>query len=97
MRNEFKSDDKDLGQFLDNAMEGFIYVSLGTVTTCHTLPKKTLRNFVEVFSKLPYKIVWKFECDELPGKLDNAFISKWFLQQSVLGKIKSVKSLFHDQ
>ncbi|XP_018352955.1 PREDICTED: UDP-glucuronosyltransferase 1-9-like [Trachymyrmex septentrionalis] len=75
---------KDLGQFLDNAMEGFIYVSLGTVTTCHTLPKKTLRNFVEVFSKLPYKIVWKFECDELPGKLDNAFISKWFLQQSVL-------------
>ncbi|KAG5309857.1 UDB15 glucuronosyltransferase, partial [Acromyrmex insinuator] len=75
---------KDLGQFLDDAMEGFIYVSLGTVTTCQTLPKKTLRNFVEVFSKLPYKIVWKFECDELPRKLDNAFISKWFLQQSVL-------------
>ncbi|KYQ49852.1 Ecdysteroid UDP-glucosyltransferase [Trachymyrmex zeteki] len=75
---------KDLGQFLDNAMEGFIYVSLGTSTTCHTLPKETLRNFIEVFSKLPYKIVWKFDCDELPGKLDNAFISKWFLQQSVL-------------
>lgn len=71
-------------------------MSLGTVTTCHTLPKETLGNFVEVFSKLSYKIVWKFECDELPGKLDNAFISEWFLQQGVLGKIKTVKSLFRD-
>ncbi|XP_011694177.1 PREDICTED: UDP-glucuronosyltransferase-like [Wasmannia auropunctata] len=75
---------KNLQQFLDDAMEGFIYVSFGTMATCRNLPKETLRNLVEVFSKLPYKIVWKFECDELPGKLDNAFISNWFLQQSVL-------------
>lgn len=90
-------DDKDLEQFLDNALEGFIYVSFGTITTCHNLPKETLKNFIEVFSKLPYKIVWKFECDELPGKLHNVFISKWFLQQGILGKIKSVKLLFRDR
>ncbi|KAL6258092.1 hypothetical protein P5V15_010011 [Pogonomyrmex californicus] len=73
----------DLRQFLDDATEGYIYVSFGTTITCDALPKEMLRNFVKVFSKLPYKIVWKFEC-ELPGKLDNAFISKWVLQQGVL-------------
>jgi len=77
-------------------MKEFIYVSFVTITPCHTLPKEMLRNLVEVFSKFPYKIVWKFKCDELPGKLDNAFISEWFLQRGVLGKIKSMKSLFLD-
>jgi len=82
---------KDLRRFLNDATEGFIYVSFGTTVSCSNLQKEIVRNFVEVFSKLPYKIVWKFECDELPGQLDNAFISKWFPQQGVLGKIKSVK------
>ncbi|KAL6257012.1 hypothetical protein P5V15_011948 [Pogonomyrmex californicus] len=96
----------DLGQFLDNATEGFIYVSFGTTCiTCHFLPKEMLENFVQVFSKLPYKIVWKFEC-ELPRKLDNVFISKWFLQQGVLahpniklfitqGGLQSTEEAFH--
>lgn len=49
---------------------------------------------IEVFSKLSYKIVWKFDC-KLPRKPDNIFISKWFAQQGILGKIKNVKSLFN--
>ncbi|XP_026825516.1 uncharacterized protein LOC105278060 [Ooceraea biroi] len=80
---------EDLRQFLDDATEGFIYVSLGTTVSCDNLPTEIVGNFIQVFSKLPYKIVWKYECDELPGKLDNAFISKWFPQQGVLGKIKT--------
>ncbi|RLU26749.1 hypothetical protein DMN91_000546 [Ooceraea biroi] len=75
---------EDLRQFLDDATEGFIYVSLGTTVSCDNLPTEIVGNFIQVFSKLPYKIVWKYECDELPGKLDNAFISKWFPQQGVL-------------
>lgn len=84
---------KDLKRFLDDATEGFIYVSLGTTVSCDNLPKEIVASFFEVFPKLPYKIVWKFECDKLPKKLDNAFISKWFPQQGVLGKIKSVTKL----
>jgi len=80
-----------LKRFLDDATEGFIYVSLGTTVTCSNLPKEIANNFAKVFPKLPYKIVWKFECAELLGQFDNAFISKWFPQQGVLGKIKSVK------
>lgn len=39
---------------------------------------------MDVFAKLPYKILWKAEA-ELPGKPDNVLVSKWFPQQSVLG------------
>lgn len=72
-------------------------MSFGTTVTCHNLQNELLENFIAVFSKLPYKIVWKFDCDELSRKLDNAFISNWFPQQSVLGKMKNIESLFHDR
>ncbi|XP_025160044.1 2-hydroxyacylsphingosine 1-beta-galactosyltransferase isoform X2 [Harpegnathos saltator] len=75
----------DLRRFLDNATEGFIYVSLGTTASWSNLSKELLGKFVEVFSKLPYKIVWKYDSDEWSSrKLDNVFISKWFPQQGVL-------------
>lgn len=71
-------------------------MSFGSTVTC-PFQKEMLENFVEVFSKLSYKIVWKLNCDELSRKLDNVFISKWFPQQGVIGKIKNVKSLFRDR
>lgn len=40
---------------------------------------------LEVFSELPYKILWKFENDELEGKPANVKISKWLPQQDLLG------------
>lgn len=85
-------------RFLDDATEGFIYVSLGSTVNWSLLPKEMLENFLKVFSKLPYKIVLKSESDEWSSrKLNNAFIAKWFSQQGVLGKIKSAKSLFYDR
>ncbi|RLU27378.1 hypothetical protein DMN91_001182 [Ooceraea biroi] len=75
---------EDLRQFLDDATEGFLYVSLGTTVSCRNVPKEIVGNFIQVFSKLRYKIVWKYECDELPGKLDNALMSQWFPQQGIL-------------
>lgn len=64
-------------------------MSFGTTVSCHNLQNEMLENFVDIFSKLSYKIVWKFDCNKLLRKLDNAFISKWFPQQGVFGKIKN--------
>ncbi|KZC09279.1 PREDICTED: UDP-glucuronosyltransferase 2B15-like [Dufourea novaeangliae] len=74
---------EDLKRFMDNAKEGFIYFSLGSNAMSSDLPKETLQVFKDVFSKLPYKIVWKFEKD-MPGKPDNVFIGKWLPQQTIL-------------
>lgn len=45
--------------------------------------KKTI---MEAFSELPFKILWKFESDDLPGKPENVKIAKWLPQQDVLSK-----------
>ncbi|GAB1865472.1 UDP-glucuronosyltransferase 2B2-like [Camponotus japonicus] len=75
---------KDLKQFLDDATKGFIYVSLGTNVNWQHLPNNTFKFFLEVFSALPYKVVWKYDPDLLPGKFENILASKWFPQQSIL-------------
>ncbi|XP_076380605.1 UDP-glucosyltransferase 2 [Megalopta genalis] len=73
----------DLQRFLDNATEGFIYLSLGSNAMSSSMPKKILGVFLEVFARLPYKVVWKFEKD-MPNKPDNIYTGKWLPQQSIL-------------
>lgn len=51
------------------------------------LPKKILEVFTNAFADLPYKVLWKFENDNLRVS-PNIFISKWIPQQGVLGKLK---------
>ncbi|XP_015608813.1 2-hydroxyacylsphingosine 1-beta-galactosyltransferase isoform X2 [Cephus cinctus] len=74
---------KDLQDFLDGAKSGFIYMSLGTNAKSKFLPNETKEMFLQIFSKLPQRVLWKFESD-LHGKSDNIFISKWLPQQTVL-------------
>ncbi|KAK9885607.1 hypothetical protein WA026_012369 [Henosepilachna vigintioctopunctata] len=76
---------KDLKSYLDNSTEGVIYFSLGSNMKSSLIPPKTLNNLMQVFSELPYNILWKFEKDELPNKPENVEIRKWLPQQDVLG------------
>ncbi|XP_018359613.1 PREDICTED: UDP-glucuronosyltransferase 2B23-like [Trachymyrmex cornetzi] len=75
---------KNVKQFLDDAKEGFIYVSLGSHVKWEELPNNTLEAFVDGFSTLPYKIVWKLSPDLLPKKYKNILTLQWFPQQSIL-------------
>ena len=76
---------QDLQQILDNATEGVIYFSLGSNVKSVNLDE-TLRNIiVEALSELPYKVLWKWESDYLPGRPKNVVTRKWFPQQDLLG------------
>ncbi|XP_046734361.1 UDP-glycosyltransferase UGT5-like [Diprion similis] len=75
---------KDLQKTLDEAKQGFIYVSLGSNVKSTMLDRKTRSEFIAAFSKLPYTVIWKFEDDFLPGKPDNVIIIKWAPQQAIL-------------
>ncbi|XP_012266628.2 UDP-glucosyltransferase 2-like [Athalia rosae] len=75
---------KDLKKILDEAKSGFVYMSLGTNVKSKLLSNETRGEFMTAFSKVPYKVLWKFEDDELPGKPDNVVIMKWTPQQAVL-------------
>lgn len=74
---------KNLKDFLDGAVNGFIYMSLGTNVKSKLLPKGMLEMFTNAFADLPYKVLWKFEGDDF-NVSSNVFISKWIPQQSVL-------------
>ncbi|XP_012260499.2 uncharacterized protein LOC105688622 [Athalia rosae] len=75
---------KDLKNILDQATEGFVYMSLGSNVKSRALPAATKNEFMAAFAKLPYKVLWKFEEDDLPGKPDNVIIMKWTPQQAIL-------------
>lgn len=77
----------DLKRFLNDAPAGFIYFCLGSNTMSSDLPPEVLQIFIDVFAKLPYKVVWKFE-KELPGKPKNVYTAKWLPQHSILAHPK---------
>lgn len=76
---------QDLKKFLDDAPNGFIYVSLGTNAPMSAFPQHMQDVFFDVLANLPYKVIWKVDV-ELPNKPDNIYVAKWFPQQSILGK-----------
>ncbi|XP_046744586.1 UDP-glycosyltransferase UGT5-like isoform X1 [Diprion similis] len=74
----------ELQKILDNSTQGFIYMSLGSNAKSNMLKEETRNEFIAAFSKLPYKVVWKYEDDVLPKKPDNVIAMKWVPQQAVL-------------
>uniref|UniRef100_A0A1Y1KFZ1 Uncharacterized protein n=1 Tax=Photinus pyralis TaxID=7054 RepID=A0A1Y1KFZ1_PHOPY len=73
-----------LKTILDTSTDGFIYFSLGSNVKSKDLPPQTREVLLEAFAELPYRILWKFELDDLPKKPENVIISRWFPQTDVL-------------
>ena len=78
---------QDLQKFLDEAKDGVIYFSLGSSVRSDHMPEEKRRVFIEVFSALPQKILWKWELDRLPGRPPNMKTGTWLPQQDILGNI----------
>lgn len=74
---------------MDNAKEGVVYFSFGTVIPTHTMPEAMLNMFMTVFKKLPQKVLWKIEADKLPEMSQNVKLVKWAPQLGVLGEVCS--------
>jgi glucuronosyltransferase len=77
---------QDLQKFLDEAKDGVIYFSLGTNVLSDHMPEEKRRAFLEAFSELPQKILWKWESDSLPEQPANVKLAKWLPQQDILGR-----------
>ncbi|XP_069686452.1 UDP-glycosyltransferase UGT5-like [Periplaneta americana] len=75
---------QDLQQFLDEANEGVIYFSLGSNARSDHMPEEKIRVFLEVFSEVSIKVLWKWESDILPGQPSNVRTGKWLPQQDIL-------------
>lgn len=77
---------QDLKQELDSAAQGVVYFSLGSNVRSANLTTDLRETIIGALSELPYKVLWKWETDHLPGQPPNVIIRKWLPQQDVLGK-----------
>jgi hypothetical protein len=51
------------------------------------LSEEKKRVFIEAFSELPQKILWKWDLVRLPGQPANVKIGTWLPQQDILGNM----------
>ncbi|XP_049958524.1 UDP-glucosyltransferase 2-like [Schistocerca serialis cubense] len=79
---------KDIQEWLDGAKEGVIYFSLGTNVIGSTMPPEKRQAFLDAFSELPQRVLWKWEKDDATVLPANVKTSKWLPQQSVLAHPK---------
>ena len=78
-------DDPALKMFLDNATEGVIYVSFGSVLKASIMSDDKREALLKVFGSLKQRILWKWESDQMKDKPSNVMLHKWLPQQDVLG------------
>ncbi|KDR20745.1 UDP-glucuronosyltransferase 2B13 [Zootermopsis nevadensis] len=71
-----------LQDYLDGARHGVIYFSFGSLLQAKSFPDD--KRFLQAFSELPQRVLWKWEGDTLPGQPENVQIEKWCPQSDIL-------------
>ena len=82
--DELKELPNDVKEFLDNAKDGVIYFSMGSIIRGVDWPLEKREAFINVFGKLKQKVLWKYENDTLPGNPGNIMIASWLPQRDIL-------------
>lgn len=75
---------KEWQTYLDNAKEGVIYFSMGSMLQSKNWPINKREALVSAFSKLKIKVLWKYENETLPSQPNNVKIGKWLPQRDIL-------------
>lgn len=78
----------DIQRFMDEAKHGVIYFSLGSNVQSKDMPAEKLKVFLDVFSSLKQRVLWKFENESLPGLPKNVMVKKWMPQNDILAHAK---------
>ncbi|KAJ4448921.1 hypothetical protein ANN_00313 [Periplaneta americana] len=73
---------KDLQTYLDQAKEGVVYFSLGSMIRSETFTETKLRAFIDAFSQLPQRVLWKI--GNISGLPPNVKTATWLPQLEIL-------------
>ncbi|XP_011294798.1 UDP-glycosyltransferase UGT5 isoform X2 [Musca domestica] len=75
---------QELQTFLDGAVDGAIFFSLGSNVQSKDMPYEKMRIFLDVFGSMRQRVIWKFENDSIPDMPKNILIRKWLPQSDIL-------------
>lgn len=73
---------------MDDSKEGVVYFSFGSNVFSKNIPPERMKTIMEALAELPFKVLWKFEEEELPGRPSNVRLEKWMPQTDVLSEYK---------
>ncbi|KAH8312487.1 hypothetical protein KR044_011013 [Drosophila immigrans] len=74
----------ELQRFMDEAVDGVIYFSMGLEIVNKWLPPHMLNVLEEVFEQLPWRVIWKSELEAPPNKADKMYRNSMFPQRKLL-------------
>lgn len=81
---------------MDNAFDGVVYLSFGSVFKTTQLPKYQVEMLIRQLSRIKQKVLWKCESDDLPSLPPNLVVNKWFPQMDILGHPNCVLFITHE-
>lgn len=76
---------EDIDKFLNESEHGAIFFSLGSTVRSDTFSQKKIDAFLQAFSELPQRVLWKWEGNSLSEHHKNVKTAKWLPQGDVLG------------
>lgn len=82
--------DKEFKNFVDSADAGVIVFSLGSLLKASELKKRDRESFINVFSKLKQKVIWRYDLPDAHQLPKNILGRPWIPQRQLLGH-KNVK------
>ncbi|KAK2706103.1 UDP-glucosyltransferase 2-like isoform X3 [Artemia franciscana] len=76
----------DLQEFVSYSdVDGFIVFGLGSIIKASDMPVEIQKMFLNAFSRLKQRVIWKWETDNFDVIPDNVKLVKWLPQQDLLG------------
>ncbi|XP_059051643.1 UDP-glucosyltransferase 2-like [Achroia grisella] len=85
---------EDLKQLLDNAKNGLIYFSMGSILKSKDMPEEMKTGLLRIFGELKYTVLWKFE-EPIANLPSNVHVIQWAPQQSILAHPNCILFITH--
>ncbi|CAG9803451.1 unnamed protein product [Chironomus riparius] len=74
----------NIQKFLDEATDGAIFFSLGSNFKSEQVSDEKIKTILSVFSKIPQRVIMKWDFDTIEEKSDNIMLGKWLPQDDIL-------------
>jgi glucuronosyltransferase len=76
---------QEIDKYLNESEHGAIFFSLGSTVRADTFSRQKMDAFLQAFSELPQRVLWKWEGSSLPRQPKNIKTAKWLPQADILG------------
>ncbi|XP_047019648.1 UDP-glucosyltransferase 2-like [Helicoverpa zea] len=86
---------EDIERWVSESKHGVILFSFGSLIRSSSLPPKRLDALLKVFARLPQRVIWKWETEDIQGLPENVLVLRWLPQYDLLHHPNCVAFITH--